>query len=63
MRDGAEADLSDLHTTVAVVVAAADNAAVAVVAAAVAVVVEGCNSFVSNYWALGEACCSRSCTG
>jgi len=50
----AEGDLSGLRTYVVV--------AAAVVAVA-AVVVEGSNSFVSNYWALGEACCSRSCTG
>ena len=63
MRDEAEADLADLHTFAVAAAAVVDNAAVAVVAAAVAVVAEGCNSFVSSYWALGEACCSRSCTG
>ena len=55
----AEADLSGLRTYVVV---AAVLVAAAVVAVA-AVVVEGSNSFVSNYWALGEACYSHSCTG
>ena len=62
---GVEADFFGLHTYVVAVAAVAATAVVVavVVAAAVAVVVEGSNSFVSNYWDLGEAYCNHNCSG